>query len=221
MHSIEAVSLPLHQYTHTRVAFSTFLWVTGLHRQFSGCGKRGRPNILSHIPRIPLGFACVPGEDWSVFILPSVSLNPTALHQEGREKENRLENLTYILFTASHLWKLQTSRRTHLHTSSHMNTPRSSETVWEHYDKDDFILLARVRSSYWCEHTFDLYASVSVRILVAAVYFHSLHQLLLMNFFLQIDIDIPCITYVLSHIRIMLFNLCILYDVIYTDQPQQ
>lgn len=54
----------------------------------SGCGKSGRPDILSHIPRIPLGIAGVPGEVCSVFILPSVALNPTAVYQEGREKEN-------------------------------------------------------------------------------------------------------------------------------------
>lgn len=35
------------------------------------------------------------------------------------------------------------------------------------------------------------------------------------------DIDITFITYALLHIRIMLFNLYVLYDVIYTDQPQQ
>lgn len=55
---------------------------------FSGCGKSGRPDILSHIPRIPLGIAGVPGEVCAVFILPSVALNPTAVHQEGREKPN-------------------------------------------------------------------------------------------------------------------------------------
>lgn len=60
----------------------------GLSGHFSGCGKSGRPDILSHIPRIPLGIAGVPGEVCSVFILPSVALNPTAVHQEGREKQN-------------------------------------------------------------------------------------------------------------------------------------
>lgn len=48
---------------------------------------------------MPLGIASVPGEVCALFILPSVALNPTAVHQEGREKQNvqKKENLTYIL----------------------------------------------------------------------------------------------------------------------------
>lgn len=89
--------------THVQSTFSVFSWTLGLCGQFSGCGKSGRPDILSHIPRIPLGVACVPGEVCSVYFTFCCS-EPTAPHQEGRENKNIWkENLTYILFTASHL----------------------------------------------------------------------------------------------------------------------
>ncbi|CAK6955605.1 selenocysteine-specific elongation factor isoform X1 [Scomber scombrus] len=55
--------------------------------RFSGCGKSGRPDIPKHIPRIPLGIACIPGEVCSVFILPSVAPNPR-LHT-GREEKTK------------------------------------------------------------------------------------------------------------------------------------
>lgn len=74
---------------HTPRALSlSFLGHWGsLCGQFSGCGKSGRPDILSHIPRIPLGIASVPGEVCSVFILPSVAPNP--LLHTGREEKTK------------------------------------------------------------------------------------------------------------------------------------
>lgn len=75
----------IHTHTLSELALQNGSRIRG---HFSGCGKSGRPDILSHIPRIPLGIAAVPGEVCAVFILPSVALNPAAVQQEGREKPN-------------------------------------------------------------------------------------------------------------------------------------
>lgn len=81
-----AVRLPLHQYTYQNFLRPS-LDFGGSAGRFSGCGKSGRPDIPKHIPRIPLGIACVPGEVCSVFILPSVAPNPR-LHT-GREEKTK------------------------------------------------------------------------------------------------------------------------------------
>ena len=74
---------------HIQSTFSVVPWFLGFYRQFSGCGKSSRPDIPSHIPRIPLGIACVPGEVCSLFILPSVAPNPQ-LHT-GRGEKTKYE----------------------------------------------------------------------------------------------------------------------------------
>ncbi len=80
------VPIVINTYIHSTFCLS-FLGFLGLRGQFSGCGKSGRPDILSHIPWIPLGFACVPGEVCSVFILPSVA--PNSLLHTGREEKTK------------------------------------------------------------------------------------------------------------------------------------
>lgn len=77
------VASPRLQQIHTSRALSR----SGLCGPFSGCGNSGRPDILSHIPRIPLGIACVPGEVCSLFILPSVA--PSPLLHTGREEKTK------------------------------------------------------------------------------------------------------------------------------------
>ncbi|XP_078104547.1 selenocysteine-specific elongation factor isoform X2 [Sander vitreus] len=84
-----------------------------------GCGKSGRPDILSHIPRIPLGVACVPGEVCSVFILPSVAPNPL-LHTRREEKTKTFGKRTSpISSSLPHTCMLKSLRHTNAHIFMH------------------------------------------------------------------------------------------------------
>lgn len=99
----------------------SFLEFLGLTGQFSGCGKSGRPDIPSHIPRIPLGIARVPGEAWSVFILPSVAQNPR-LHTRREEKtkiSRKRASPTSFLLPYSCIIKSLTYTVTHIFRQEH------------------------------------------------------------------------------------------------------
>lgn len=73
--------VPLHPHARTEHFPPSFLC------QWGSTGGFQDVVILSHIPRIPLGMARVPGEVCSVFILPSVAPNPR-LHT-GREEKTK------------------------------------------------------------------------------------------------------------------------------------